>query len=194
MEFLQIWKEKFLLWFADVPGYIKAIAGYGLLIGFINAVYLYIMVLTPIGQIPYVGYTKLLFIAVDIYFLVKVLKLSRLAEKKYVDQVIVGTVMFGVASLVFGGAVNLLTQVVRPNLLAEQRESVMRVIKEKQDIKEEDKQKVREQYERQLQQPQFTLDQITGMTTNGLLYSVVTAIFIRHKENKVKEKSTDTSR
>lgn len=181
-----LFKERFQLWLAGIPVYIKRLILFGLLLGVLNAIYLYVMVLTPLGTVPYIGYSKLLFIAIDIYFLVKVLKGSKDAEKKYIDQVIVGTIMFGVGGLLFAGAVFVLTQWIKPNLLQEQRESVAKAIVELPDRSDEDKQKLREQYERQLQQPQFSLDQFTGMTSNGLLYALVVSIFIRHKEIKEK--------
>lgn len=94
--------------------------------------------------------------------------------------------MFGLAGIIYGIGTLLLTQVIQPNVLVEQRTRAIEAI-DKTDQPEEEKVKARDLYNNALQQPRFSIDQFVGMASNGLIYSLVAAAFLRTKPQKTEE-------
>lgn len=170
--------------FRALPKYIRMVIAYGLAMGLVHVVLLYILILTPVGGIPYTYYARLPLIFLEVWLLVRLLKEGRNAQKKYFDQVILGTVMFGISGILLSAGLYNLTEVLRPSMLENERNLAVEAIRNSEKLDEEKKKEYVEIYERELRQPYYSISQFTGTTSNGFLFAIILAIFIRHKEPK----------
>jgi drug/metabolite transporter (DMT)-like permease len=170
--------------FRALPKYIRMVISYGLAMGFAHVTILYILVLTPVGSIPYTYYVRFLLIFLEVWLLIRLLKEGRNAQKKYFDQVTLGTVMFGISGILLSAGFYVLTEVLRPSMLENQRNLTIAAIRNSEKLDEEKKKEYVEIYERELRQPYYSVSQFTGTTSNGFLFAIILAIFIRYKEPK----------
>lgn len=170
--------------FRALPKYIRMVISYGLAMGLVHVVLLYILILTPVGSIPYTYYARLPLVFLEVWLLVRLLKEGRIAQKKYFDQVILGTVMFGISGILLSAGFYNLTEVLRPSMLENERNLAIEAIRSSENLDEEKKKEYVEIYEREFRQPYYSISQFTGTTSNGFLFAIILAIFIRYKEPK----------
>lgn len=169
--------------FSKLPIYPQLIVKYGLWLSVFYIGYIYLMSLTPLQNIPYIGYSQFILIVVSLWLLVLLLKHTKKLDKKYFDQVVTGTMYFAIAGGLIALSLYPLTEWFKPGMLEQERSSIVEFIRTNTENPDDAEKRIKIA-ESIYKQPRFSLEQFTSFTSMGLVYSAVVAIFLRYKKPK----------